>query len=98
MKEINDLEMAFQASFNNVHHEIQEKLTAASKLISEAVILSDKYGIPFRPNDEIMWCRPSYMPTSFKQKFKDIDEEFVYELTEAHGGYDYDGWQVSQVC
>ena len=91
------LEAEFIKVFNEHHPEIQAKLAAASKLIEEAVAISEKYGIPFRPEEDIMWCNPSYVPTSYEEKFKGLDWDFLYELTEAGGG-GYDGWQMSQTC
>ncbi len=91
------LEAEFTKVFNEHHGEIQAKLTAASQLIEEAVKLAEQHGIPFRPDEEIMFCRPSYFPASFDKKFKGLDWDFLYDLTEASGGQ-YDGWHLSQVC
>jgi hypothetical protein len=93
-----EIEQEFQKVFDAHHEEIQSKLREASRLIDEASALSEKYGIPFCPDDDIMWCRPSFVPDSFKAKFPDIDDEFVYELCEAYPGVEYTGWQVSQTC
>lgn len=92
----NEMEVEFQKAVDIVYQQIQEKCTAASKLINEAVELSEQYGVPFEPAEDIMWCTPSYVPESFEEKFSGIDYDFVYELTSAGGG-DV-GWQRSQVC
>ena len=92
----NELEAAFKKACDEVYEQIQSKLAAASALINEAVELSDQYGVPFCPREDIMWCSPSYVPESFEKKFKGIDYDFVYDLTEAGGGDT--GWQTSQTC
>lgn len=93
----NDLEREFEKQFNEVHSQIQENLRQAAKLVEEAVALSEKYGIPFRPKVGFPF-RMSYLPESMKDLFPDIDTDFVSELTEAHGYWEYGGWQTSQTC
>jgi uncharacterized protein (DUF302 family) len=92
-----DLEKEFERVFDEVHPQIQDKLAQAAKLIREAEALSEKHGIPFRPKEEIMFCRPSYLPDSLNEKFPDLDSEFWNAVTDAWA-YDYQGWQQSQVC
>lgn len=93
----NELEKEFEKQFNLVHGKIQENLREASRLIDEAVALSDKYGIPFRPKVRHPF-RMSYLPESMNELFPNIDHEFVTELTGAHGYWEYGGWQTSQTC
>ena len=100
---MNDEEyLALEAEFTKVcdEHmkEIQDKLSAAAILIDEAEALSEKYGLPFRPKTSIMWCRPSYLPKTFEEKFPDLDCDAVDAITNASGDYNYPGWQVSQTC
>lgn len=92
----NQLETDFEKAFNEVHDQIQLKLTQAAKLIEEAVKLSEDSGVPFKPEEPLTFVRPSYIPRSMEKKFPDIDQDFVAELTDAYG-YDA-GWQWSQVC
>lgn len=97
-----ELEIKFQQIFNEHHNQIQEKLSQASQLIEEAVEISEKYGLPFRPQEDIMWMTPSYIPESFNGKFPNLDYEFWTNLTDACGDFDdeigFTGWQQSQVC
>jgi site-specific DNA-adenine methylase len=93
-----DLEKEFEKLYADHNQEIQDKLKEASRLIDEAVKLSEQYGLPFKPEEDIMWCNPSYLPHSFKGKFPELDEEFVYTVTDASGYWDYGGWQSSQTC
>ncbi len=96
------LESEFEEAFNKVHPEIQEKIAQASALIGEAVSLSEKYGIPCRPEHSISGANMSYIPSTLRKKWAKLYEEdsyseFVNDLTGAYGG-EYDGWQSSQVC
>lgn len=93
------LENEFEAIFNKIHSEIQDKIDAADKLIGEAEALSEKHGIPFRG---VAPFRMSYIPSSLKKKWAALLKEengydFISDFTGAYGG-EYDGWQSSQVC
>lgn len=92
------LEERFQKLFEKVHPQIQAKLTDAATLINQAVELAEEHGIPFCPDENIMWCAPSYIPNSFKKKFPGLDPEFWCDLTSAGGDERYGGWQQSQTC
>ena len=88
----------FEQTFNSVHDQIQAKMAEASKLISEATKLAEEHGIPFRPNRGTPF-RMSYIPDSFEEKFPEVkDGDDWQDLTNAHGGWDYTGWQQSQTC
>ena len=93
-----DLEKQFEDTFKKVHPQIQEKLEAAAALIDEAAKMSEDNGIPFRPDVDIMFCSPSYIPESMNSKFPDLDWDFVSSLTSAGGDERYSGWQSSQIC
>jgi hypothetical protein len=93
-----ELEKEFEKTFKEIEPLIQAKIAAAVVLLNEAEGLSYQYGIPFRPKEEIMFCSPSYLPESMKEKWPDLDEDFVRELTGAFGYDGWDGWQQSQVC
>ena len=93
----NEMEEEFLKTFNSIHDEIQSKLAAAAKLINEAEALSEAHGIPFRPDETIMFCEPSYIPESLQEKFPELNIDFWTEITGAYG-YGYSGWQQSQVC
>lgn len=93
-----DLEKEFEKIFDEIHPQIQEKLAAAARLIDEAEALAEEHGVPFRPEKTIMFCRPSYIPQSMQEKFPDLDSDFWTQVCDAWGGYDYEGWQQSQVC
>lgn len=97
-EEIAVLEKEYEDLCKKVSPQIQEKLAAAAKLISEATKLSEEHGIPFRPAVDIMWCNPSYIPSSLAEKHPDLEEDFISDVAGAWGGGDYPGWQQSQTC
>jgi hypothetical protein len=89
----------FEETFNSVHDQIQKKVAEAAKLLREATSLSEKLGVPFRPRVGTPF-RMSYIPDSFESKFPEVSNNYDdwTELTNAHGGSDYTGWQSSQTC
>ena len=100
MKTEEEIEKEFESVFNTVHPQIQEKLAAAAQLINEAEALAEEHGIPFRPKHDIMFCNPSYIPTTLREKFPEVEMDYISHLTEAYGDteYGYNGWQQSQTC
>jgi hypothetical protein len=104
----NQLEQEFEKAFNEVNPKIQAKLEQAATLIREAVSLSEESGIPFRPSRGLLGFRMSYIPSTLNEKWAatrdengDWDDDwydFWTQVTGAHGGSEYDGWQSSQTC
>lgn len=68
-------------------------LIELSKKVRELEELSEKMGVPFDFDDQ------TYVPASLKDKFPDLDNDFVEEVTgtwqDEYGGA---GWQHSAVC
>jgi hypothetical protein len=95
---VSTLEEEFTEIVSNHKAEIEAKVSEARHALSEAVELSEKYGIPFRP--PISFLRNSYYPRSFNAKFGALDEETVSELTGAWRSYYAEdaGWKHSAVC
>jgi hypothetical protein len=90
----------FEETFNTIHPQIQAKLAEAAKALREATTLAEKHGIPFRPQVGTPF-RMSYIPDSFEEKFPEVSKDGDYawsDLTNAHSGGDYAGWQQSQTC
>ena len=88
----------FEETFNSIHAQIQAKMAEANRAIKEATALAEEHGIPFRPQYGTPF-RMSYIPDSFSEKFPEVSESDGWQdLTNAHGGYDYTGWQQSQTC
>jgi hypothetical protein len=96
MTEADSIEKEFEELVNAHKDEIDAKVREASKALSEAVELSEKYGIPFRPS--ISFLRNSYFPESFDEKFSELDSEIVSDLTGAWREYSDGGWEHSAVC
>lgn len=93
-KEDTALELEFRKVAESALKEIQDKVSQASALLSEAVALSEKHGIPFY--SEVSFLAQSYKPTSFESKFSEVDSDFVYSVTNASSSYA--GWEHSDVC
>lgn len=93
-QEDSTLEREFRNAANEVLVKIREKVVAASKLLDEAVELSEKHGIPF--SSEISFLGQPYKPTTFDEKYGEIDADFVDSVTGAY--CEYEGWQHSDVC
>lgn len=93
-KEDTALEAEFRKVAEGALKEIQAKVSEASRLLSEAVAISEKYGIPF--SSEVSFLGQPYKPTSFESKFGEIDSDFVDSVTGAYCSYE--GWQHSDVC
>lgn len=94
-KEQTQLEKEFEAAQKIAITKIDEKLSIASAAIAEATKISEEYGIPFSS-----WVSPlgqAYTPTSYQDKFGDLDPDFVSEVADCYPG-DYDGWEHSAVC
>lgn len=90
------LEREFRLAAAPVLSEIQRKVAQASKLLSEAVKLSEEHGIPF--NSDVSFLGQSYTPESFQEKYPDLSSDLVYEITEASNEYGDAGWEHSDVC
>jgi hypothetical protein len=91
------LEKEFSTLVEYIGKEINDKVKQANLLLQEACELSDRYGVPFR--SPISQLEQSYVPESFRNRFKTLDKEEVSELV---GMYQDDldyarGWRHSQV-
>lgn len=94
-----NLEQKFRDVYTKHIGSIQEKVSAAAKLLKEAEKLSEEHGIPFNNKESLVdgSCQ-GYFPHSFDSIFGELmneDSDVVNELT---GVYQYDGntgWQSS---
>jgi len=92
------LEKEFESLADTVGVEIQSKIDEAERLIAEACALADESGLPFFTNVSVVG--QPYVPETFQNKWRDLDRDFVANLTEVatsdlSSAY---GWQHSQVC
>lgn len=94
---LTELEKEFSRTVAEVGPKIQKKLDEASRALDEAVRLSEENGIPFVGNPTPL--NNNYVPISYDEKFGELDEEFVSDLTDVwpneFGG---DGWAHSDIC
>lgn len=98
MTENDSIEKEFEDLVNAHKAEIQAKVTEASKVLDEAVALSEKYGIPFYA--QVSFLSQSYTPDSYYEKFGDLDKDTVNDLTDCYPGGEWggSGWEHSAVC
>jgi hypothetical protein len=91
------LETEFEELVKVAKARIDEKLDIAVKAIQEAVEISEETGVPFRSYVSLLGN--SYSPDSFERLHggKELDNDFVYDLTEAYYNCD-GGWQHSMIC
>lgn len=92
------LEDEFLKIVNEHKDEIQAKLKEASAALSAAVDLAEKYGVPFYSN--ISFLSQSYTPTSYYEKFPELERDVVGDLIDVYPGGEWggDGWEHSAVC
>lgn len=92
-----EVERSFRRTYFATQDLINEKLAEASRLVSEAVKISEQSGIPFQT--DVSHLSNAYFPRSRLQKFPDLDSEFISDVTEAYSDYDdKTGWSRSAVC
>jgi hypothetical protein len=85
---------ALEAEFLKVQKEsrvlIEKKLIQLNQTLSEAVNVSEKYGIPF----EVSAFGYTYTPDSFQEKFDALDRDWLSQNTNIMPD-EYPGWQSS---
>lgn len=94
MDEQSELEKEFKAAAEKYSRLIDAKVAQASQLLSEACDISEEHGIPFESN--ISFLSQGYVPESFATKFKDLDRDIMYQVTNVYN--EYEGWEHSAVC
>jgi hypothetical protein len=88
-----ELEREFRSTVAEATEKINAKLAKAKKYLSEAVALSEDYGVPFSAS--ISFLSQSYTPGSVPEE---LDKEFVESVTGTYNEYGYEGWEHSAVC
>jgi hypothetical protein len=95
--EEDELETEFKQVVDDHMQEIKAQLKIASDAISKAEELSEKYGLPFRAY--VSPLSQNYFPTTFSDKFGELDSDFVSEIVGAWSEYPSEGgWEHSAVC
>ena len=88
-----ELEREFRNAADAAHNLINVKLQEASKLLDEAVKISEECGVPF--HTEISYVGNAYLPESAKKKFPNLDFESMKDISGSDHEYDSPGWENS---
>lgn len=95
-KEPTQLEKEFEEVYKVAIKEIDAKLSIASAAIAEAIKIAEERGIPFHA-----WVSPlgqPYTPTSYQEKFGELDPDFTAEIADVWPAEDHVGWKHSSIC
>lgn len=97
-KDITALEKEFEAAVEASKVRIYEKLKEAQHALQEAQNIAEEHGVPFYAN--ISPISQSYFPKSYHEKYRELDNDLVVELTDAYDEWhgENNGWQYSAVC
>ena len=91
-----EFEREFRLAQRAAQKLIDEKLKIAMDALSEAETISTETGVPFMSN--ISPVSQSFTPSTVKNKFPNIEQYAVQEISGTNNDYGYDGWQHSAVC
>lgn len=90
-----ELELEFKAHWEKYEAKIQEHVDAAARALQKAVDLADKHGIPFYSS--VSFLGQNYTPAVL-DKFADLDQSTIDDITGTYNEYGGEGWQHSDVC
>lgn len=100
LDEVSEPDTEMERDFRKAHwateDRIQEKLDQAAELIREATRISEETGVAFRAY--VSPVSNAYFPRSKEEKFSELNDSFISEVTEAYNEYDSTGWRHSAVC
>lgn len=96
--EEDELEAEFKKVAEAHMDEIEDQLEIAAKAIAKAQEISEEHGLPFYAS--VSPLSQTFTPGSFYANYSELSRDFVYNLTEAFPGgeYEQEGWEHSQVC
>lgn len=95
--EDSEVEREFRLVNLEAQKKIEEKLAKAMEALNEAEEIAEEYGVPF--DSSISPLSQSYFPTTTREKFPHVDDEFINNVSGAyHSEYGGEGWQHSAVC
>lgn len=92
--EDSEFEREFRIKSREITDLIGEQLAIADKALDEAVAIAEAHGVSF--SSGVSPLSQSYIANSAKEKWPEVSERFMNEITEAYG--EYGGWQHSAVC
>jgi hypothetical protein len=90
-----DMEKEFKKAQEVAMEKINAKIAEAAVALSEAVKVSEEYGVPF--TSEVSFLYNTYTPDSFEEKFSEVDRDWLNEVAEIYVD-GYSGWEHSAVC
>jgi collagenase-like PrtC family protease len=88
--EMNSVEKKFDEAVNAAEPLIYAKVEAAQALLKEAAEIAEQHGVPF--NATLCSIHHTYIPSSFKKKFKGLDDLEHWDVYLQDG---YPGWTNS---
>jgi len=94
-EDTSELEAEFKAHWEKYEARIQKHVDAASKELQKAVDLADKHGIPFYSS--VSFLGQNYTP-AVNEKFSELDQSVIDDITGTYNEYGGEGWQHSDVC
>lgn len=90
-----ELETEFRAHVEKIQAKIQEHVDVAAAALRKAVALADKHGVSFYSS--VSFLAQNYN-ADLLEKFADLDQDFVDDVTDTYNEYGESGWQHSGVC
>jgi len=93
--ENSELAREFSAHWEKYEAKIQAHVEEAYKALEKAVALADKHGIPFYSS--VSFLGQNYTPPVL-EKFSELDQETIDNITGTYNEYESEGWQHSDVC
>lgn len=96
-RDLSPLELEFETACTAAYNEVDEHIQAAQEAIRKAVEVAEKYGVPI----EMPVCplHNGYIPRNFSDKFGDLDEQFISDVSGVYSEYGYHkGWVHSSIC
>lgn|SRR5512147_2148002 len=94
-EDTSELEAEFKAHWEKYEARIQKHVAEAEKALQKAVDLADEQGIPFYSS--VSFLGQNYTP-SVLEKFSELDQEVIDDITGTYNEYGGEGWQHSDVC
>lgn len=94
-EENSQLEQEFQDHWEKYEAKIQALVDEAHAALTKAVKLADKQGIPFYSS--VSFLGQNYTPAVL-ERFSEIDQQRIDDITGTYNEYGGEGWQHSDVC
>jgi tRNA(Met) C34 N-acetyltransferase TmcA len=94
-EDTSELEAEFKAHWEKHEARIQKHVDAAARELQKAVEIADKEGIPFYAS--VSFLGQNYTPAVL-EKFADLEQDVIDDITGTYNEYGGEGWQHSDVC